>query len=79
MKNIAVSLLMALTLSTPALAANPARFERMDLDKDGFVTLDEANTVCKVKPSIFKYADENSDGKLSSKELRSHFSLFQRC
>jgi Ca2+-binding EF-hand superfamily protein len=79
MKNIAISLLAAITLSTPAIAQGPTRFQRMDLDKDGFVTLEEANTACRIKTGVFNYADENHDGKLSLVEVRNNFFLFDRC
>jgi Ca2+-binding EF-hand superfamily protein len=79
MKNITLSLLAALTLATPAIAHNLPRFERMDLNKDGYVTLEEAFATCKIKSEVFDYADENHDGKLTVDEVRRNFFLFDHC
>jgi len=71
-------LLVLMTLSALCLAAIPAYaqgggkhrfFDRMDTNKDGFLTLAEIQKEFpKFTPEFFKQADTNGDGKLSVAE-----------
>ena len=58
------------------------RMERFDSDLDGFVVKEELLAKgCTVKPSLFRAADKNDDGKLSKKEIRkaTNYIVRNRC
>lgn len=58
------------------------RMERFDSDLDGFVVKEELLAKgCTVKPSLFRAADKNEDGKLSKKEIRqaTNYIVRNRC
>lgn len=56
---------LTLLMGTAAYAAPP--FEVMDVDKDGFVSLEESAKL-KSLPKVFKYMDKNENGKLEPVE-----------
>ena len=58
------------------------RMERFDSNQDGFVVKEELLAKgCTVKPSLFRAADKNEDGKLSNKEIRqaTNYIVRNRC
>ena len=58
------------------------RMERFDSNEDGFVVKEELLAKgCTVKPSLFRAADKNEDGKLSKKEIRqaTNYIVRNRC
>ncbi len=59
MKNIAISLLAALTLSTPAFASwKSDLFAKLDADKSGEIALTELTGAgCRTQPKLFNYAE----------------------
>jgi hypothetical protein len=80
MKNIAVSLLAALTLSTPALAWKNELFTKLDADTSGEITLTELTGAgCRTKPKFFAYADADRSNGLSKVEYFTNRDLLGRC
>ena len=81
MKNIALGLVLALTLSTPALASWKADlFAKFDADKSGEITLTELTAAgCRVKPKFFSYADKDRSNGLSKSEYFDNRELFRSC
>jgi hypothetical protein len=81
MKNITIGLLMALTLSTPALASwKSDLFAKFDADKSGEITLTELTGAgCRTKPKFFSYADKDHSNGLSKSEYFDSRDLLGRC
>ena len=81
MKNITIGLLMALTLSTPALASWKSElFAKLDADTSGEITLTELTGAgCRTQPKFFNYADKDSSKGLSKAEYFSSRDLLGRC
>ena len=82
MKNIAISLLAALTLSTPALASSWKNelFTKLDADTSGEITLTELTGAgCRTKPKLFSYADKDNSKGLSKAEYFDSRDLLGRC
>ena len=62
--------------------ADDWRMRKYDMNMDGFVEKEELElNGCVVKPSLFRHADKNNDGKLSKGELRksSEYMIRNRC
>ena len=81
MKNIAISLLAALTLSTPALASWKSElFAKLDADKSGEIALTELTGAgCRTQPKLFNYADKDNSKGLSKAEYFNNRDLLGRC
>lgn len=80
MKNIALGLVLALTLSTPALAWKNELFTKLDADKSGEIALTELTDAgCRVKPKFFSYADKDRSNGLSKSEYFDNRELFRSC
>lgn len=80
MKNIAISLLLALSLSTPAYAWKTELFSKLDQDANGEITITElAATGCRVDTKLFKYADADRSTGLSKAEYFTNRAFFSRC
>jgi len=81
MKNIAISLLAALTLSTPALASwKSDLFAKLDADKSGEIALTELTGAgCRTQPKLFNYADKDRSKGLSKAEYFNNRDLLGRC
>lgn len=81
MKNIAISLLAALTLSTPALASwKTELFTKLDADTSGEITLTELTGAgCRTQPKFFSYADKDRSKGLSKAEFFDSRDLLGRC
>ena len=81
MKNIAISLLAALTLSTPALASwKTELFTKLDADTSGEITLTELTGAgCRTQPKFFSYADKDRSNGLSKSEFFDSRDLLGRC
>jgi hypothetical protein len=81
MKNIAISLLAALTLSTPALASwKSDLFAKLDADKSGEIALTELTGAgCRTQPKLFNYADKDNSKGLSKAEYFNNRDLLGRC
>jgi hypothetical protein len=82
MKNIALGLVLALTLSTPALASSWKNelFTKLDADASGEISLTELTGAgCRVKPKMFAYADKNRSNGLSKSEYFRSRDLLGRC
>jgi hypothetical protein len=81
MKNIAVSLLAALTFSTPALASwKTELFTKLDADTSGEITLTELTGAgCRTQPKFFSYADKDRSQGLSKAEFFDSRDLLGRC
>lgn len=82
MKNIAISLLAALTLTTPAFALSwrDALFSKLDADVNGEIALIElAATGCRVNTKLFNYADADRSKGLNKVEYFTNRELFSRC
>ena len=81
MKNIALGLVMALTISTPALASwKNELFSRIDTDANAEISIAELeSTGCKVNPKLFIYADQDRSKGLNKKEFYNKRDLFSRC
>ena len=80
MKNIALGLLAALTLSTPALASwKSDLFAKLDADKSGEIVLTELTDAgCRVKPRMFAYADKDNSKGLNKAEYFNNRDLLGR-
>ena len=80
MKNIALSLLAALTLSTPALAWKNEYFAKLDTDANGELTVTELQAAgCRTQPKFFSYADKDRSKGLSKVEYFASRELLGRC
>ena len=82
MKNIALSLLAAITLATPAYAISwkEELFTKLDTDANGEVTYGELVSYgCRTDPRLFKYADEDRSNGLSKAEYFNNRDLLGRC
>ncbi len=80
MKNIGISLLLALTLSTPAYAWKAELFSKLDQDANGEISINElAATGCRVDTKLFKYADADRSNGLNKAEYFTKRELFSRC
>lgn len=80
MKNIAISLLLAITLSTPAYAWKNELFSKLDADVNGEITITElAGTGCKVDTKLFKYADADRSNGLNKAEYFNNREFFRNC
>ena len=80
MKNIAISLLAAITLATPAYAWKNEYFSKLDQDANGEITINELEaTGCRVDTRLFKYADEDRSNGLNKAEYFTKRELFSRC
>jgi hypothetical protein len=80
MKNIAISLLAALTLSTPALAWKNELFTKLDTDSNGELTVTELQAAgCRTQPKLFNYADKDRSKGLSKTEYFNNRDLLGRC
>ena len=80
MKNIAISLLLALSLSTPAYAWKAELFSKLDQDTNGEITINELSaTGCRVNTKLFKYADSDRSNGLNKNEYFTNREFFSRC
>ena len=80
MKNIALGLVLAITLSTPALAWKNEYFAKLDADTNGEITLTELTSAgCRTKPKFFAYADADRSNGLSKVEYFANRDLLGRC
>ncbi len=82
MKNIAISLLAAIIISTPALASSWKQelFSKLDTDANGELSYGElvANG-CRTELKFFKYADADRNKALSKAEYFENRDLLGRC
>lgn len=80
MKNIAISLLAAITLATPAYAWKNELFSKLDADTNGEISITELTaTGCRVDTKLFKYADTDRSNGLNKAEFFTKRELFSRC
>lgn len=81
MKNITIGLLMALTLSTPALASWKSElFTKLDADTSGEISLTELTGAgCRTQVKFFNYADKDRSNGLSKVEFFNSRDLLGRC
>jgi hypothetical protein len=80
MKNIAISLLAAITLATPAYAWKNELFTKLDADTNSEISIAELEaTGCKVNRKLFIYADEDRSKGLNKSEFYNNRDLFRRC
>jgi hypothetical protein len=81
MKNIGISLLAALTLSTPALASwKTELFTKLDADTNGEISLTELTGAgCRTQSKLFSYADKDRSNGLSKVEYFANRDLLGRC
>ena len=81
MKNITIGLLMALALSTPALASwKTELFTKLDADTSGEITLTELTGAgCRTQTKFFSYADKDRSNGLSRVEFFNNRDLLGRC
>jgi hypothetical protein len=81
MKNITIGLLMALTLSTPALASWKSElFTKLDADNSGEIAFTELTGAgCRTQPKLFNYADKDRSKGLSKAEYFNSRELLGRC
>jgi hypothetical protein len=81
MKNITIGLLMALTLSTPALASwKTELFTKLDADNSGEITLTELTSAgCRTQPKFFNYADTDRSRGLNKYEFFKNRDLLGHC
>ena len=82
MKNIAISLLAAITLSTPAYAISwkDKLFAQLDSDQSGEITYGElVSGGCPTQPKYFKIADADRSNGLSKAEYFNNRDLLGRC
>ena len=81
MKNIALGLLMAITISTPALASwRDELFSKIDTNANAELSFVELEaTGCKVNPKFFIYADTDGSNGLNKSEFYNNRNLFSRC
>ena len=82
MKNIAISLLAAITLATPAFAISwkDKLWTALDSDQSGEVTYGELTAFgCITDIKLFKYADADKNGALSKAEYFAKREVLGRC
>jgi hypothetical protein len=81
MKNIALGLVLALTISTPALASwKSEHFTKLDRDTNGEITAPElAAAGCRFEDKLFIYADKDRSKGLNKAEYFTHREFFRRC
>jgi hypothetical protein len=80
MKNIAISLLAALAIATPAYAWKTELFAKLDKDTNGEIALTELTaTGCRVDNKLFNYADADRSKGLSRAEYFTNREFFRRC
>lgn len=80
MKNIAMSLLAALIIATPAFAWKNEHFAKLDTDTNGEITLTELTSAgCRTQPKFFSYADKDRSKGLNKTEYFSSRDLLGRC
>ncbi len=80
MKNIGISLLLALTLSAPAFAWKTELFSKLDKDINGEITITElTGTGCKVDTKLFRFADADRSKGLNREEYFTNREFFRRC
>ena len=82
MKNIALSLLAAITLATPAYAISWKQelFSKLDTDNNGEISYGELTAGgCPTDPRLFKYADEDRSNGLSKAEYFNNRDILGRC
>lgn len=82
MKNIALSLLAAITFATPAYAVSWKNelFSKLDADANNEISIAELEaTGCKVNHKLFIYADEDRSKGLNKSEFYNNRDLFRRC
>lgn len=68
MKNILAGLVLVFFVGD--VFADDWRFRKFDVNGDNLISLVEVKKFCRVKPSLWKHADKNSDGVLNKKEAR---------
>jgi hypothetical protein len=80
MKNIAISLLAAITVATPAYAWKNELFTKLDADTNGEIAFAELTaTGCRVETKLFNYADTDRSSGLNKSEFFTNRELFRRC
>ena len=81
MKNTTIGLLMALTLSSPALASwKTELFTKLDADTSGEISLTELTGAgCRTQPKFFSYADKDRSNGLNKAEFFDSRDLLGRC
>ena len=80
MKNIAISLLLALSLSTPAYAWKNELFSKLDKDTNGEISITELQAAgCRVDTKLFKYADADRSAGLNKAEYFTNREFFRSC
>lgn len=82
MKNIGISLLLALALSTPAHAVSWKQklWTQLDTDQNGEVSYGELTAGgCPTDLKYFKIADADRNGALSKEEYFNNRDLLGRC
>lgn len=81
MKNIALGLLVALTISAPASASwKNELFTKLDTDSSSEISIAELEaTGCKVNTKLFIYADKDRSKGLNKSEFYNSRDLFRRC
>ena len=82
MKNIAISLLAAITLATPAFAKSwkEELFSKLDTDTSGEITFGELVAGgCPTHVKFFKIADKDNSNGLSKAEYFNNRDLLGRC
>ncbi len=80
MKNIAISLLLAITLSTPAYAWKNEHFAKLDADTSGELSVTELEAAgCRVDTRLFKHADADRSQGLNKAEYFTNREFFRRC
>ena len=82
MKNIAISLLVALSIATPAFAKSWKQelFSKLDTDTSGEISFGElVSGGCPTQPKYFKIADADRSNGLSKAEYFNNRDLLGRC
>ena len=82
MKNIAVSLLLAISIANPAFAKSwkEELFSKLDTDTSGEITFGELVAGgCPTQPKYFKIADADRSNGLSKAEYFNNRDLLGRC
>lgn len=82
MKTIALSLLAALIIATPAFAVSwkTELFTKLDTDTNGELSYGElVSAGCRTDPKMFKYADADRNNSLTKVEYFKNRDLLGRC
>jgi hypothetical protein len=82
MKNIAMSLLAALIIATPAHAVSwkTEMFSKLDTDTSGELSYGElVSGGCRTESKMFKYADADRSNGLTKAEFFANRDLLGRC